>query len=96
MTLGGNLNWVPGYTTRLDVDQTTSVSTKRVWDLYTLWTVNPALGVRLLASNLDPRDYITTSTNSARNLLANTNERTTSQSFASNFVNWQLRVEMKL
>jgi outer membrane receptor protein involved in Fe transport len=26
-TLGGNLNWVPGYTTRPDVDQTTSVST---------------------------------------------------------------------
>ncbi len=25
-TLDGNLNWVPGYITRLDVDQTTSVS----------------------------------------------------------------------
>ena len=97
ITLGGNLNWVPAYTTRLDVDQTTSVSTKQVWDLFVLWTINPSTGLRLLGSNLDPRDYITTGVNSAVNPLNNnTVERTTSQGFNTNYINWQLRLELKL
>ncbi len=94
-TLGGNFNWVPGYTTRLDVDQTTAVTTKRVWDLYTLWTISPAMGLRLLGSNLDPRDYITTGVNGTTN-LQNQLERTTSQSFSRSYTNWQLRLELKL
>ena len=96
LSLGGNLNWVPGYTTRLDADQTTTVSTKQVWDLYALWTVSPALGVRLLGSNLDPREYLTTSVTDTVNPASNARERTTSQSFSGNYVNWQLRLEMKL
>lgn len=97
ITLGGNLNWVPAYTTRLDVDQTTSVSTKQVWDLFVLWTVNPSTGLRLLGSNLDPREYVTTGVNSAVNPLNNnTVERTTSQGFNTNYINWQLRLELKL
>ncbi len=97
ITLGGNLNWVPGYTTRLDVDQTTSVSTKQVWDMFVLWTINPSTGLRLLGSNLDPREYITTGVNSAVNPLnGNAVERTTSQGFNTNYINWQLRLELKL
>ena len=95
-TLGGNMNWVPGYTTRLDVDQTTRVTTKRVWDVYTLWTISPTMGLRLLGSNLDPRDYITTGVNGSTNLAGNALERTTSQSFSRNYINWQLRLELKL
>ena len=95
-TLGGNVNWVPGTTTRLDVDQTSTTSTKRVWDLFTLWTVNPALGVRLMASNLDPRDYISTSVNGSSNVVTGRAERTTSESLNVTYVNWQLRMEMKL
>jgi iron complex outermembrane receptor protein len=96
LTLGGNVNWVPGTTTRLDVDQTSTTSTKRVWDLFTLWTVNPALGVRLMASNLDPRDYITTGVNGSTNVVTGKTERTTSESLNVTYVNWQLRLEMKL
>jgi iron complex outermembrane receptor protein len=95
-TLGGNLNWVPGYTTRLDDDQTTSVTTKRVWDFYTLWTISPTMGLRLLGSNLDPRQYTTTSLNGSTNVASNARERTTSQSFSNNYTNWQLRLELKL
>ena len=96
-TLGGTFNWVPGYTTRLDVDQTTSVSTKRVWDAFVLWTVNPSTGLRLTGTNLDPREYITTGVNSAVNPLnSGALERTTSQGFNTNYVNWQLRLELKL
>ena len=39
LTLGGNLIRVPGYTTRLDVGQTTSASTKQVWEVFALWTI---------------------------------------------------------
>jgi len=95
-TLGGNVNWVPATTTRLDVDQTSTTSTKTVWDLFTLWTVNPALGVRLMASNLDPRDYISTSVNGSTNVATGRAERTTAESISRNYTNWQLRVEMKL
>ena len=95
-TLGGNVNWVPAYTTRLDVDQTIRVTTKRVWDVYTLWTISPATGLRLLGSNLDPRDYVTTTVNRSTNVATNAPERTTSQSFSTNYINWQLRLELKL
>lgn len=95
-TLGGNLNWVPGYTTRLDVDQTTTVSTKRVWDAFVLWTINPSTGLRIMGSNLDPRDYLTTSVNGSTNVVSGAAERTTSQSFSSGYINWQVRLELKL
>ena len=72
------------------------VTTKRVWDVYTLWTISPTMGLRLLGSNLDPRDYITTGVNGSTNLAGNALERTTSQSFSRNYINWQLRLELKL
>ena len=96
LTLGGNFNWVPGYKTRLDVDQTTRVSTKRVWDLYTLWTISPTLGLRLTGTNLGPRDYVTTAVNDSANPLSRLTERTTSQGFSTSYTNWQLRLELKL
>ena len=96
LTLGGNLNWVPGYTTRLDVDQTASVSTKQVWDVFALWTISPTTGLRLLANNLDPRGYTTTGVNGSFNTVTNANERTTTQSFGPSYTNWQLRLELKL
>jgi outer membrane receptor for ferrienterochelin and colicins len=96
LTLGGNLNWVPATTTRLDVDQTSSTSTKQVWDLSVVWAVNPALGVRLGASNLDPRDYTTETYNDSDNPLSRLTERTHVVSGGPSFTNWQLRLELKL
>ena len=96
LTLGGNLNWVPGYTTRLDADQTTTVSTKQVWDVFALWTLNPSTGLRLLANNLDPRDYTTTAVNGSVNVQNTASERTTTRSFGPSYTNWQLRLELKL
>ena len=78
------------------MDQTIRVTTKRVWDVYTLWTISPATGLRLLGSNLDPRDYVTTTVNRSTNAATNAPERTTSQSFSTNYINWQLRLELKL
>ena len=94
LTLGGNVNWVPGYTTRTDVDQSVAVSTKRVWDAYALWTFNPSTGLRLLASNLLPRDYTNTTLSDLRS--ASAAERTTVASTGPSYLNWQLRLELKL
>jgi iron complex outermembrane receptor protein len=93
-TAGGNVNLVPGYRTRLDVDQSTEVSRKRVWDAYVLWAVNPGLGIRLLANNIAPADYTTVNVTDAQ--VGNVAERTTSTSTGPSFTNWQLRFEFKL
>jgi outer membrane receptor for ferrienterochelin and colicins len=95
VTLGGNVNWVPETTTRLAADQTTTASRKRQWDVYALWTFNPALGLRLLANNLDPLDFVTTTVNDGLN-SAGALERTRSVNNGPTFTNWQLRLEMKL
>lgn len=58
LTVGGNLNWTPGYDTQLTVTQAQTLSTKRVFDAYALWTVNPSTKLRLSLSNLAPRDSL--------------------------------------
>lgn len=93
-TVGGNANWVPGSTIKLDVDQFVTTSIKTVWDGYALWTINPSTGLRLLGSNLGPRDFATTNQNDT--LTATGNERTTVRSSGPSYVNWQLRLELKL
>jgi outer membrane receptor for ferrienterochelin and colicins len=92
LSAGGNLNLVPETTTRLDDTQTNTASRKRVWDLYALWTFDPALGLRVLASNLAPLDSSTLDVIDSASL----GERTRRFSTGPSFVNWQLRLEMKL
>ena len=98
LTLGGNVNWVPSTTTRIEADQTTSTSSKQVWDAYALWTISPNTGLRLLGSNLNPRDFANTSTNDSAvaGLNAGATERTTQRTVGPSFINWQLRLELKL
>lgn len=93
-TVGGNANWVPGSTIKLDPDQFVTTSLKTVWDGYALWTINPSLGLRLLGSNLGPRDFATTNQNDTP--TATGHERTTLRSSGPSYVNWQLRLELKL
>ncbi|PIT76360.1 TonB-dependent siderophore receptor [Limnohabitans sp. B9-3] len=59
LTIGGNVNYNPGYTTRLSAEQLTTLSQKRVMDLYGLWRVDSKTAWRLTLSNLDPRNYNT-------------------------------------
>jgi iron complex outermembrane receptor protein len=86
LTLGGNLNWTPGYTTRLSDTQLAMQGRKRVLDAYALWTFSPATQLRLSASNLAPLDY------SYASVLGNESAQTVMPSH----VNWQLRLELKL
>jgi iron complex outermembrane receptor protein len=94
LTLGGNINWVPGYTTKTDDGQFVAVTTKRVWDAYALWTFSPSTAVRLLGNNLVPRDYTNTTISEVPGLTGN--ERTTVASSGPSYINVQLRLELKL
>jgi iron complex outermembrane receptor protein len=95
LLVGGSLNWVPSYRTQLSAEQSVSVGSKSVIDAYALWTVNPDLALRLTASNLSARDYDdgrqsdTVDTSGAA-------IRETVTSVGPTYINWQLRVEMKL
>ena len=95
MTIGGNLNWTPGYATRLSAVQTASIGRKLVVDAYALWVFNPALQVRLTLSNLDARDYVFASAVDGPNAQG-VPVRETSQTTQPTYVNVQLRLEMKL
>ena len=90
LTLGGNLNWVPGYRTQLSAEQVTTVSTKRVWDAFGLWTFNPTTGLRVLASNLAPLDYVGT------NAILVDGLRESTRTVNPGSTNWQVRLELKL
>jgi iron complex outermembrane receptor protein len=101
LTLGGNLNVVPGYRTQLAGDRAVTVSSKRVFDAFALWTFSPEVALRLLASNLAPRDY--TNRNefdydqpSATLPITTTPLRETAISRGPSYTNWQLRLELKL
>ena len=92
LTVGGNLNWTPACDTRVSEIQTAYQGRKLVIDAYGLWVFGPALQLRLSASNLDPRDYLTSS--SIDDVGANTRE--TASTNAPTFLNVQLRLEIKL
>ena len=95
VTVGGNLNYTPGYTTQLTNNQASTVNDKNVLDAYLLWNINPTQQLRFSASNLTARDYLTggtiLSTSSAGQPL-----RETSLNTAPTYINFQVRLEMKL
>ncbi|PUE11156.1 hypothetical protein B9Z51_02235 [Limnohabitans sp. T6-5] len=90
LTLGGNFNWNPDYDTRRSDQQWAYQGTKQVLDVYALWKVSAATGLRLTVSNLTPRDYIT-GTSYIGHSVSEVARTTTP--------NWrmvQLRLEMKI
>ncbi|WP_374568366.1 TonB-dependent receptor plug domain-containing protein [Ideonella sp.] len=86
VTTGGNINYTPGYTTRLSDAQWLVQSAKRVLDAYVLWTINPATRVRVTASNLLQQDTDTVS-------LVGTEQ---AETLSPSFVNWRVQLELKL
>ena len=92
LTIGGNLNWTPAYDTRVSEIQTAYQGRKVVIDAYGLWVFSPSLQLRLTASNLSPRDYLTGG--SVDDLGGGFRE--TSSTTAPTFLNVQLRLEIKL
>jgi len=90
LTIGGNVNYNPGYSTRLSAEQLTTISQKRVMDMYGLWRVDGSTAWRLTLSNLDPRRYNTGSVYSGNAVTENS--RTQNRSWT----NVQILLEKKL
>lgn len=90
LTLGGNLNYTPGYEIQQTELQLTTLDKKRVADVFALWTFNPDLGLRLSAANLAPLNYFTGS------VITTDKAVITSRSGGPSYTQWQLRLEMKL
>jgi iron complex outermembrane receptor protein len=90
LTVGGNLNLNPGYSTQVSVAQAAWIGSKRVLDVYGLWRINERTGLRLTLSNALGRDYVTSSTYAANGV---TEAATTT---APSWRSLQLRLEMKL
>ena len=66
------------------------VSSKRQFDAYALWVFNPTVQLRLNASNLDPNDY------TSANTLDTGSLRERASTVSQTYLNWQLRLELKL
>ena len=94
-TLGVNLNWTPGYLTRISDVQTATIGRKLVADAYGLWTFSPTLALRVTASNLAAADYVFGSTVDGPDFQG-IPVRESSRTTAPTFINLQLRLEMKL
>ena len=90
LTIGGNINYNPGYSTRLSAEQLATVSQKRVVDVYGLWRLDSSTAWRLTLSNLDPRNYNTGSVYSGNGVTENS--RTQNRSWT----NVQILLEKKL
>ncbi len=96
LTLGANLNWVPGTRVRLAADQFSDGSSKRQWDLFALWAVSPGVGLRLMANNALPLDYASATVNDSFNPVSGRTDRSTVVTTSPSNINWQLRLELKL
>jgi outer membrane receptor for ferrienterochelin and colicins len=59
LTLGGNLNWTPGYLVQSSDTQTASAAIKRQLDVYGLWKFSPGAQLRISANNLVNSNYLT-------------------------------------
>jgi iron complex outermembrane receptor protein len=90
LAIGGNLNWTPAYTVRVTDVQWTEVGHKLQGDAFVVWTLNPSAQLRVAASNVAPRDYVTGSR------FEDAAFRDVSETTTPTRVNWQLRLELKL
>jgi iron complex outermembrane receptor protein len=95
LTIGGNANWTPGYTTRLSDTQTAFIGRKLVFDAYALWVFNPALRLRLTLSNLGPGEYVSAGGVEGPDAQG-VPVRETSRTTQPTYLQTQLRLEMKL
>ena len=95
LTVGGNANWTPGYTTRLSDTQTAFIGRKLLFDAYALWVFSPSLQLRLTLSNLDPHEYAVAGSVDGPD-AGGTPVRETSRTTQPTHLHTQLRLEMKL
>lgn len=93
--IGGNFNWTQGYTTQLRVTQTSTQGDKVMLEAYGLRAVQPGTQLRISASNITARNFVTSGTQLSVNALGQT-LRDSTTNMAPTAVNFQVRLEMKL
>jgi iron complex outermembrane receptor protein len=76
--------------TRISEEQSALQGRKLIVDAYALWVLGPSAQLRISASNLTPRDYVTGGT------FDDAGVRETSTTTAPTYLNLQVRLEMKL
>jgi iron complex outermembrane receptor protein len=90
LTVGGSVNFTPGYDTRLADNQLVRATLARNIEAFALWTFNPKLKLRLSVNNLLPRDTPSTS------VFDTEGHRLTSYSQNPGRMSGGLRLEMRL
>ena len=95
LKFSGNLNFTPGYSTRLSNEQEVFQSDKLVADASVVWIFSPRAQLRLVASNLTGGNYLTGGSLLTNN-TAGQAQRDTTLTTAPSFVNWQAKLELKL
>ena len=95
LKLSANLNYTPGYTTRLSDTQQIFQSDKLVGDTSLVWIFSPSAQLRLSASNVSARNYLTGGTLLTTN-TAGQPVRDTTQTTAPTYTNLQAKLELKL
>jgi iron complex outermembrane receptor protein len=95
LKLSANLNYTPGYTTRLSDTQQIFQSDKLVGDTSLVWIFSPSAQLRLSASNVSARNYLTGGTLLTNN-TAGQPVRDTTQTTAPSYTNLQAKLELKL
>lgn len=90
LSVGASVNYTPAYALALSDIQHSWVSEKIIADAFIVWTINPATQMRLSASNLLPRDYLTSSS------LVNGVRTQINESTGTSSTNWGLRLELKI
>jgi iron complex outermembrane receptor protein len=95
LKFSGNLNFTPGYSTRVSNEQEVFQSDKLVADSSVVWIFSPHAQLRLVASNFTARNYLTGGTLMTTN-TAGQAQRDTTLTTAPSFVNWQAKLELKL
>lgn len=88
--LGGSVNVVPAYRLQSTATQSSITSSKRVVDLYALWSIDRDTQLRLSAGNLLPRDYA----NSSAIVSGGTVQSV--ENSGPTWTAWSLRLELKL
>lgn len=95
LTIGGNINFTPAYTTQISDEQTSTQPDKLQIEAYGLWVFAPGYQMRVSASNLTPRDYVSSGTLLTTNAQGQA-MRISTYSTAPTATMVQVRFEMKL
>jgi iron complex outermembrane receptor protein len=89
-SIGGNINWTPGFETQLVDNQLNKTSTKRNLEMYGLWTINSQAKLRITVANITASDLITS------NIVTAGSERQSATSNGKTSRSIGLRLEVRL